>query len=87
MSCSKDKANGLICVELKYCERCGDLWLRESGSQEVYCGKCQTSVEDLPIPRKKPARVSLPVRRKTVIDKYGNSEDDSLDLKAAGGVA
>lgn len=27
-------------LELKYCERCGGLWLRERGSQEVYCASC-----------------------------------------------
>lgn len=26
--------------ELKYCERCGGLWLRPMGGQQIYCGPC-----------------------------------------------
>jgi hypothetical protein len=29
-----------IQMELKYCERCGGLWLRIRGSELVYCGPC-----------------------------------------------
>lgn len=29
-----------VAVELKYCERCGGLWLRRKGENEVYCGPC-----------------------------------------------
>ena len=28
-------------VELKYCERCGGLWLRCSGQDGVHCERCQ----------------------------------------------
>jgi Zn-finger nucleic acid-binding protein len=28
-------------VELKYCERCGGLWLRRHGHDEAYCGRCR----------------------------------------------
>lgn len=27
-------------VELKYCERCGGLWLRARGSEGVHCASC-----------------------------------------------
>ena len=27
-------------LELKYCERCGGLWLRRTGTDLVLCGKC-----------------------------------------------
>jgi hypothetical protein len=30
----------IVEVELKYCERCGALWLRPIGSQGVFCGTC-----------------------------------------------
>lgn len=30
----------IIEMELKYCERCGGLWLRTCGSERVYCGAC-----------------------------------------------
>jgi ribosomal protein L37AE/L43A len=29
-----------IHMELKYCERCGGLWLRIKGSEVIYCPGC-----------------------------------------------
>jgi hypothetical protein len=34
----------IIELELKYCERCGGLWLRVCGSERVYCGACAEKV-------------------------------------------
>ena len=42
-------------VELKYCERCGGLWLREVGLDGVYCDTCAPKMAILP--RKLPASV------------------------------
>jgi Zn-finger nucleic acid-binding protein len=36
-----------IQVELKYCERCGGLWLRPQGGAGVYCSACRTSLAEL----------------------------------------
>lgn len=44
-------------VELKYCERCGGLWLRPLGLQEIYCPTCIPLMADLPLPRRKRAAV------------------------------
>jgi ribosomal protein L37AE/L43A len=77
-------------MELKYCERCGGLWVRECGAGVVYCNGCQKKVADLPIPKKKPQRLTLPVRRQPLLNDYTveNGNDDSLDFEAAaGGVA
>jgi hypothetical protein len=30
----------ILKMELKYCERCGGLWLRPGGAAEVYCPAC-----------------------------------------------
>jgi hypothetical protein len=30
-----------VSVELKYCERCGGLWLRRPGQDVVYCERCR----------------------------------------------
>jgi hypothetical protein len=35
-------------LELKYCERCGGLWFRPQGGQEVYCAKCANAIRELP---------------------------------------
>ncbi len=53
----------LVELELKYCERCGGLWLRERGVQTPYCASCVTAFVDFQIPltRKRPPR--LPVHR------------------------
>jgi hypothetical protein len=65
----KDRENAAVRMELKYCEHCGGLWVREGGAG-VYCDKCRAKVEELPIPRKKSGRISLPVRRKTTVEGY-----------------
>lgn len=74
-------------VELKYCEHCGGLWVREPGAG-VYCAKCEPKVADLPVPKRRPARVLLPQQDKTIADGIGSGmRDDSFDLEAVGGVA
>jgi len=30
-----------MAVELKYCERCGGLWLRRPGQDVVHCERCR----------------------------------------------
>jgi hypothetical protein len=81
--------NSEVRVELKYCERCGGLWVRECGTGEVYCGRCLAQIADLPIPKKKPHHVGLPVRQSSLVEDYEfkNGVDDSSDFEAAGGVA
>lgn len=72
-------------MELKYCEHCGGLWVREGGAG-VYCGKCQDKVSELPIPKKKPGKVRLPSGSRTVVDGFPGIGNET-DLEAAGGVA
>jgi ribosomal protein L37AE/L43A len=76
-------------MELKYCERCGSLWLRECGAGVVYCDNCQPEVADLPLPKKKPGRIKTPVRRHTLVEEYGMERvgEDEIDFEAAGGAA
>lgn len=76
---------GIIRMELKYCEHCGGLWVREGGAG-VYCEKCQDKVAHLPIPKKKTGRIVLPVGRKTVVDEEAGGVGE-LELEAAGCVA
>jgi hypothetical protein len=35
-------------LELKYCERCGGLWLRPQGAEAVYCASCADAISELP---------------------------------------
>ena len=52
-----------IVLELKYCERCGGLWLRRFNSELVYCGDCATAVTDMAVPRRRPTHARLPEGR------------------------
>jgi Zn-finger nucleic acid-binding protein len=45
-----------IHVDLKYCERCGGLWLRLQGINEVYCSSCQAILAAMPNPEEAPPR-------------------------------
>jgi len=54
----------IIQLELKYCERCGALWLRVRGAQEAYCAPCDLEVLDLPAPRKVTSKPRLPGNHK-----------------------
>lgn len=38
----------LIRLELKYCERCGGLLLRRSGTRVVYCASCEKEMQAVP---------------------------------------
>ena len=44
-------------VELKYCEHCGGLWVRERGAG-VFCEKCQAEVDEFPMRKKRPGRIT-----------------------------
>ncbi|MGA8834299.1 MAG: hypothetical protein WCF74_00145 [Candidatus Sulfotelmatobacter sp.] len=35
-------------LELKYCERCGGLWLRPVGGGQIYCLACGRAMAELP---------------------------------------
>ncbi len=90
----KNEENDGVRMELKYCERCGSLWLRESGKSSVYCGNCQPKVAELPAMKKNPGRVTLPVGQTALVDAYETDgeefldlDEDELDFEAAGGVA
>jgi hypothetical protein len=37
----------IVFLELKYCERCGGLWLRPRGSDGVLCASCSTQLAEL----------------------------------------
>jgi hypothetical protein len=85
----KSGKKGPVGVELKYCEHCEALFVREKGAGVIHCDPCQPKVADLPIPKKKtPGRLQLPVGRRTVVEKYRAEADcDVNDLEAVGGVA
>jgi len=44
----EDKSANEMRLELKYCERCGGLWLRPVGGEQVYCVICARQMAELP---------------------------------------
>lgn len=86
----RDK-NEMVRMELKYCEHCGGLWVREAETGAVYCPGCELKVAELPAPQVKRGRVRLPIAEPTAIDEMANDifrfDDDEMDFEAAGGVA
>jgi hypothetical protein len=66
--------------ELKYCERCGGLWLRPVGGEQIYCVACGQEIAQLPLPSREPDDVE---------DSVGESFEEyvRLEVDAWGGVA
>jgi ferredoxin len=84
----KGKGRKEVGVELKYCEHCGGLWVRECGGG-VYCKHCRTTVAELPAPKKRAGRLILPVQPRTVVEdfEYEIEVEELNDFQEAGGVA
>jgi hypothetical protein len=76
-------------VELKFCERCGALWVRQCGGGQVYCDNCLPQVAQLPAPHRVRTFPQLPVGKRAFVDdlEIDFSDLDELDLESAGGVA
>jgi hypothetical protein len=77
-------------LELKYCERCGGLWLRQVGGGQIYCAGCTPQMSQLPPVSREPetARMSQGPQWGADEERYEEYEsDDQNDLDAAGGVA
>jgi hypothetical protein len=90
MKAAKSDSTNELCLELKYCERCGGLWLRPAGGSQVYCVACGRSMAELPPASSEPERARmLRGRRWGVPDGNieNNQEDEGVDLETSGGVA
>jgi Zn-finger nucleic acid-binding protein len=76
--------------ELKYCERCGGLWLRPVGGGQIYCRTCGREMAQLPPASKEPETANVPRGPRWGVDDVdveGYEEDEGVDLDAAAGVA
>src|SRR5271169_2384066 len=63
-----------IQVELKYCERCGGLWLRPQGAGGVYCATCRARLAAMPDPGEpSPGKAR---RRKARLPRANFQQDD-----------
>lgn len=76
-----ERAKNEVRVELKYCEGCGGLGIRECGGGQVYCDHCTARMEELAISgtnlpqvQDRPSRSpSLPVGRRSLLDDAATS--------------
>jgi len=64
-----------IRVELKYCERCGGLWLRPQGADGVYCASCRVGLAAMPDPREAPPPKARRRKARTQVQKDAQRED------------
>ncbi len=51
----------VVQLELKYCERCGGLWLRVRGAQSAYCSSCAVALSQTVVVRRSKRPPRLPV--------------------------
>jgi Zn-finger nucleic acid-binding protein len=75
--------------ELKYCERCGGLWLRPVGGGQIYCVACGRAMGELPPASRKAETARMPQGPRWGMDDsdFEDCEEyGGLDLDAAGGV-
>lgn len=86
----------VIHLELKYCERCGSLWLREADSGGIYCARCDAAIERMapPTRHKNKARVPgsdggthLPRETETNADPARDFVDSWTHVYGKGGAA
>jgi len=54
----------IVQLELKYCERCGGLWVHRMGGEEIYCPSCAVEMVDFPTSRRRTS-ARLPVNHES----------------------
>jgi hypothetical protein len=86
----KDKAGKTsdaneVKFELKYCERCGGLWLRPVGSGQIYCLACGREMAELPPGSRHSERVRVPRGPQWGVNGGEFEEDEEVDMDAPGG--
>lgn len=55
-----DEQQKIIRLELKYCERCGGLWLRPAASPDVYCPRCIIAMQPMAPPTRQKNKARIP---------------------------
>lgn len=76
MEAKKDDLSNALCLELKYCERCGGLWLRPIGTGQMFCVRCAGEMSEPPARPRNLSYPKLPEERRRLLD------DDSIEACA-----
>ncbi len=93
MTMNESKSAQQSSLELKYCERCGALWLRPAGGGQIYCVSCAVAVGEMPPAtyrrdgERNPQMPQGPRRGMGRVDKESYEKYCDFDVDAAGGVA
>jgi hypothetical protein len=75
-------------LELKYCERCGGLWLRPVAGGQIYCVACGREMNKLPVARRETGSAEMPQGALWDGDDGGfGSYDEGDESDLAGGAA
>jgi Zn-finger nucleic acid-binding protein len=87
---AKDISTNKVGLELKYCERCGGLWLRPAGGEQIYCAACGRAMAELPPASHETGNARMPRYRRS--ERSGDElqryrEEDERGMSAEGGVA
>jgi hypothetical protein len=84
-----DSSSNEMSLELKYCERCGGLWLRPVGGGQIYCVECGRSMAELPPRSNAGANSRMPQLPWGVNagDAGGYCGEDGIDVETPGGAA
>ena len=89
MRATKSKRTKDESLELKYCERCGGLWLRPVNGGQIYCVACSHEMAQLP-----PSSSELEIRRaqrgarrKKDGDEREKNEAGETNFESSGGLA
>jgi hypothetical protein len=62
-------------VELKYCEGCGGLGIRECGGGRVYCDDCTRKLAELAVSKTASRRPTLPIGRHSVLNECADARN------------
>ncbi len=77
-------------LELKYCERCGGLWLRPLGGGQIYCAPCGRAMAELPAVSHRARGARMPVGKHwedIEHDLDGGDIQDGAEFDTTGGAA
>jgi uncharacterized Zn finger protein (UPF0148 family) len=89
MEAGKSRPTNDESFELKYCERCGGLWLRPVSSGQIYCVACSREMAQLPPSSSEPERERVPRKQRSQVDDSACAgyRTDMINLEPLGGLA
>ena len=85
MKTEKSRSKNEESFELKYCERCGGLWLRPVSGGQIYCVACSREMSELPPSSSEPDS-ERSKRRRLYKPGEGDWDGSPMDIEPTVGV-